>query len=84
MLRGAEEGLDAQMLLVPLFEEQLDLPAAAIDLADGQYRERGVIGQQQHGLAIGGDEADTTQRGRIAQLRVGRWQHAGLIADESR
>ena len=38
VFRGAEEGLDLQVLLDP-FEEQFDLPAGLVDLRDGDGRE---------------------------------------------
>jgi hypothetical protein len=42
---GAIKGFDAQMLLEP-FEEQFDLPAAMIELDDGQSRQGEVVGQE--------------------------------------
>ena len=50
VLAGAEEGLDPQVLLDP-FEEQLDLPAAFVDLGDGKRGQREVIGQELESLA---------------------------------
>lgn len=43
--RGAEKLLDPQVLLDP-FEEQLDPPAGAVQLGDGQRRELKVVGQK--------------------------------------
>jgi hypothetical protein len=78
---GAIKGFDAQMLLDP-FEELFDLPAAPIQLGDGQRRHGEVVGQENErpacfGIAI----ADATQWDgiivsalTIAQLYRGRWQ----------
>ena len=49
--RGSDEGLDAQVLFDGL-EEQLDLPALAIDLGDGFRGEVEAVGQQFHLLAL--------------------------------
>ncbi len=48
---GAEEGTDAQALLHPA-EEELDLPALAVELRDGGGWQRPLIGPegQTHGL----------------------------------
>ena len=43
VLRGAEETLDAKMLLDPL-KEQFDLPAALVKRADCQGRELEMVG----------------------------------------
>ena len=48
--RSAVKGFDAQMLLDP-FEEQFDLPAAMIELGDGQSRHGEVVGQKDQRLA---------------------------------
>jgi len=45
VLAGPIERFDKQMLLDPL-EEQLDLPSGLVELANGQRRERQVVGQQ--------------------------------------
>ena len=47
---GAIKGFDAQMLLDP-FEEEFDLPAAPIQLRDGQRRDGEVVGQKDQRLA---------------------------------
>jgi hypothetical protein len=39
VLRSAEEGFDPQMLLDPL-EEEFDLPPTAIELGDGERRQK--------------------------------------------
>lgn len=48
--RHAVKGFDTQMLLDP-FEEEFDLPAAAIELGDGQCRHDEVVGQKDQRLA---------------------------------
>ena len=47
---GAVKGFDSEMLLDP-FEEQLDLPAALIQLRDGQRGCSEVVGQKDQSLA---------------------------------
>lgn len=65
VLRGAVESLDAQMLLEP-FEEQFDLPAAAVELGDGQGRFAEVIDQEHQQLAgLRIAEADAAHRNWI-------------------
>ena len=59
---GAVKGFDAQMLLDP-FEEEFDLPAATIELGDGQRRNGEVVGQKDQRLAgLGIAIADAAQR----------------------
>jgi hypothetical protein len=48
--RGAVKGFDAQMLFDP-FEEEFDLPAAAVELGDGQGWNGEVVGQKDQPLA---------------------------------
>jgi hypothetical protein len=63
--RSAEERLDAQMLFDP-FEEDLDLPAMAIQRADGGRRQREVIRQQHNRIVrLRIAYAQTPQRCRI-------------------
>ena len=50
VLAGAEERLDAQMLLDP-FEEQLDLPTLLVERTDGQRRKRQIVGQERECFA---------------------------------
>ncbi len=62
VLARAVKSFDAQMLLDP-FEEQFDLPAAMIQLRNGQGGRGEVVGQKDqrlagHGIAI----ADAEQR----------------------
>ena len=66
--RGAVKGFDAQMLLDP-FEEQFDLPAATIELGNGQSRHGEVVGQEDRGFAgFGIAIADAAQRVGIIVL----------------
>ena len=61
VVRGAIEGLDAQMLLHPL-EEQLDLPSAAVELGDHDSGQGEIIGQKDQLLpGVGIDVADAPQ-----------------------
>jgi hypothetical protein len=48
--RGAVKGFDAQMLLDP-FEEEFDLPAAALELGDRPCRRGKVVRQEDEGFA---------------------------------
>ena len=50
VLAGAQEFLDAQMLLDPL-EEQLHLPTALVQRGNGQWRQAGIVGQKHQRLA---------------------------------
>jgi hypothetical protein len=49
--RSAVELFDAQVLLDP-FEEQLDLPTAAIQLRDRQWWQGEVVGQKDESLLL--------------------------------
>lgn len=53
VLRSAEEGLDAQVLLDP-FEEKFHLPPAAVLLGDGESRQLEVIGEEDQLAILGG------------------------------
>ena len=84
VLAGAEEAFDAQVLLDPL-EEQLDLPAAFVELGDGQRRQREVVGQEdqglgRHGVAI----SDAPEFVRVAGRRTDAAGSHGLIAEQAR
>ena len=66
--RGAVKDFDARMLLDP-FEEEFDLPAAAIELGDGQRRDGEVVGQEDQPLAgLGIAITDAPQRDGIILL----------------
>jgi hypothetical protein len=84
VLALAEETLDSQMLLDP-FEEQLELPALAIECRDQRRAEREIVGQKHHALAgLGLSHHDTTQYGGVVGLRVEPGEHTGLIAQDVR
>ena len=70
------------MLLDPL-EEQFDLPAAAVELGDGQRRQGEVVGQEDQRLAgFRIVEANAAQRCGEALARVEAGEDDGLIADQ--
>ena len=72
------------MLLDP-FEEQLHLPAALVQRADGCRRQRKVVGEKHQrfaGLRI--FEADATQRLREILLAVKPIDRIRLIADDAK
>ena len=71
--------LDPQVLLDPL-EEQLDLPALAVQVCDQLGFEREVVGQKRDALAslVFGHHA--AQRGGIVLAGIENSQHAGLVA----
>ena len=71
------------MLLDP-FEEQLDLPAAAIKLADGQCGQHGVVGEQHDRLArFVVFDLDASERLREAEFGIEHLEQHGLVAHES-
>ena len=81
--RGAVKGFDAQMLLDP-FEEEFDLPAAAIELGDGQRWHGEVVGQEDQRLAgFGITIADAPQRGGIIMLGLETGHHDGLVETQA-
>jgi len=81
--RGAVEGFDAQMLLDP-FEEEFDLPAAAIELGDGQRRHGEVVGQEDQGLArFWVAIADAAHGDGIIVLGVQPGEHHGLVETQA-
>jgi hypothetical protein len=81
--RGAVKGFDAQMLLEP-FEKQLDLPAAPIQLGDGQGRHGEVVGEENQPLAgLGIAKANAPQRGGIIVLGFWACRHHGLIETQA-
>jgi len=80
---GAIKGFDTQMLLDP-FEEQFDLPAAPIQLSDGQSRHGEVVGQEDEGFAgLGIAIADASQRVGIIVLSLPAGHHDGLVETQS-
>ena len=83
VLAGAQETLDAQMLLDP-FEEQFDLPSALVQRRDHWRGQAGVAGQEHQSLArVGFFEADAAQVLRIVFVRVMPVQGDSLIADDA-
>jgi hypothetical protein len=84
VLALAEETLDSQMLLDP-FEEQLELPALAIERRDQRRAEREIVAQKHHALAgLGLSHHDATQYGGVVGLRVEPGENTGLIAQDVR
>ena len=83
VLGGSVKRLDPQMLFDPL-EEQLDLPALAIQVRDQLGFEREVVGQKRDSLACLVLGHDTAQRSGIVLAGIENRQHAGLIANDVR
>ncbi len=80
ILAGAVEPLDPKMLVDPL-EEQFDLPAATIQLRDGQRRQVEVVGEKaQMPVVFGIVEFDASQVLRIILAGLRSSQPNGLIA----
>ena len=83
VLGGAEEPLDAKMLLDPL-EEQLDLPAALIKRTHGEGRELEMVGHKHQGLVgFGILESDATQVLRIMLAGIETIECNRLVADQT-
>jgi len=83
ILRGSEEGLDAQVLLDPL-EEQFDPPSALVNRGDGQRRQVEVVGQEDEPLASHGIEAaDTSESLRVVEFSFRCAQPDGLVAAQA-
>jgi hypothetical protein len=82
VLARAVESLDAQMLLDPL-EEQLHLPALAVQSRDQLGLEREVVGQKRDPLATLVFDHHAAQYRWIVLVRVEHCQHARLIADHA-
>ncbi len=72
------------MLLDPL-EEQLDLPAALIELVDGVRRQLGLVRQENQRLAgFRVFEPDAAQVGGIILAGLDTVQRDGLAGDDAR
>ena len=70
------------MLLDP-FEEEFDLPAAPIELGNGQRWHGEVVGQEDEGFAGDGITiADATQRDGIIASGLQAGQHHGLVESQ--
>ena len=79
VLAGAKEHLDAQMLLDP-FEEQLHLPALAVQIGDQPWLEREVVGQEYHAFSsVVLDHYAPHRCGVILARKIAR-QNTGLVA----
>lgn len=70
------------MLFDPL-EEQLDLPAATIQLGDGSRWQVGIVGQEHQRFAFGILDADAAQGRWITLCRVKDCQRADLIVNDA-
>src|SRR5947209_20222652 len=83
VLGSAEERLDAEMLLDP-FEEELHLPSAFVERANGGRRKLEVIRQKDQCLAgFRIFEANTPERVRVALFRKRSVECDRLIADDA-
>jgi len=84
VLAVAQEMFDAQVLLDPL-EEQLDLPPALVQRADGQCRQRRVVCQEDQRLArLGVLESNAPQMLGILLGRIVAVEHRALVAEHTR
>ena len=82
--RGADEALDAQVLLDPL-EEGLDLPTLLVDGRDGLRSEPEVVGEERvELLGVGVAIADSTQRNRTPGAAFDAGQLDGLVRGHAR
>ena len=82
VLGSAVEAFDAQVLLDPL-EEQLYLPSAPVQGANGQRRQRKLVGQEHQVLSgLGIAIADATQVGGVVLGGIEAVESNGLVADE--
>ena len=81
VLAGAQESLDAQMLLDP-FEEQLDLPALAVQLRDQLGLEGKVVGQKRDWLVRLVLDHHTAQVGRVVLAEMEHCQDTRLVAND--
>ena len=83
VLAGADEHLDAQVLLDP-FEEQLHLPTLAVQVGNQLGFEREIVGQKNQALSgIVLDHYPTHRCGRALARKMAR-QHVSLIAQHGR
>ena len=83
VLVGAIKRLDSQVLLYP-FEEQLDLPALAVQVCNQLGFEGEVVGQKRDPLARLVLDDHTSQRGGIVLAGIKEGQHTCLIAHDVR
>ena len=83
VFRGAEEGLDSQVLFDP-FEEQLDLPAAFVEFGNGECRQGEVVGEEYEGVvSFGVVILDAAQVVRVVAEGMAASQHTDLVVTES-
>ena len=82
VLAGAKEHLDTQMLLDP-FEEQLHLPALAVQVGNQLGLQCEVVAQKHQALARVVLDHHSAQRLRVVLARRIRRQHARLVAQHS-
>jgi hypothetical protein len=80
--RGAEERFEPKMLL-DLFEEQLDLQVAAVNLRDRERGQDEIVGKKDQRLdGLGILEANTPLRCSGALARVEARKDDGLVEDQ--
>lgn len=80
--RGADEGLDLQVLLERL-EEQFDLPAILVDRGNGGSPEAMMVGDEDKNAAgVLADGLDTAQQMRALFLRASTGQTNRLILED--
>ena len=83
VLGGSVKRLDPQMLLDPL-EEQLDLPALAVQVCNQLGFEGEVVGQKSYSLSSVVLDHHASQRGGIVLAGIKEGQHTCLIAHDVR
>ena len=84
VLRSAVEGFDSQMLFDP-FEEEFNVPTAAVKLSDIQRRFGEIVGEkhiQLFGFRIA--KTDSAQHLGIVSPRIKAAQDDSLVAAQSR
>jgi hypothetical protein len=79
VLAGAKEHLDTQMLFDP-FEEQLHLPALAVQAGNQFGAQSKVVGQKHQPFSGVVLDHHPTQRRGIVLARIEHTQHPGLVA----
>src|ERR1019366_10147338 len=83
VLGSVVEAFDAQVLLDPL-EKQFHLPSATVQGANGQRRQRKLVGQEHQVLAgFGIAIADAAQVARVVLGGIEAVESNALVADES-
>ena len=83
VLVGAIKRLYSQVLLDP-FEEQLDLPALAVQVCNQLGLESEVVGQKSYSLARLVLDDHTSHRGGIVLAGIKDGQHTCLVAHDVR